>query len=258
MDYRKKKNPSQLKLINHKNTSDNKKPNWVNICTLFAMISGGILGYFYIHKPQIEIKNKLSISNQTLAKANEEFTNLRSQLLKLELEIKKVRDRLDISERKIIISANAMEILSDIQPNFSVTSKKSEYQEDKLRLVFMIKNLGKHPCVVYKPKILAATQWILGRKEIQGKLKAGEDYLVKDTYPIGYFPPGVEDDYTVTISIKKKPLNKTIFFFITFTVRTHPDIINVTEKFLNDLLTKDEILKLASKNFNNQYILNSQ
>jgi len=139
----------------------------LQVVTIVIALVGGIGGYFLVER-----------SNVRESEANTKLTQVTTHLQNMESEVKGLRDRLDISQRRTQLSADVMQVLSGLVPKISVRPTNSTWNADTrtLTMELTIENSGQWTFDVGRP-LLQFSKTPIGKGHPE-ELFSQEEYSV--------------------------------------------------------------------------------
>jgi len=218
-------------------------PVIISLLTLVSFIGGGLLGYIYRDRFYIEE-----------SKSSTKLLVIERKLGELDLEVKAVKEALDIASKKVQISEGIAQVITDLQPKLDVELNPNvSYHDGKIRLTFDITNLSKHLISVGEPEIILSTEFIWGKDATAGKLSPHVDYSLAIGSGGFYAAPGQTVGRIVEIKFLKAPFEELlpmqmpnpIYFYGSIDAETDPKIVEAFSGPLRDFLGTDKLYDLA-------------
>ena len=202
-------------------------------------------------------------SNFKDQKSKLEVDNLRLtlQLKNIESQMADVKQKLDISSRKVGLSSEMIRIIDDIQPklNLRYDGNKALYRkaENKVILVYSLSNLGKYSFKVANPTYSLK----IGEKSIDYQLAGIYPDLIPTDCSVdiqGYYGnlfPGDTREVVITLNFKKWPITGLIRLFkISYSAENLDAIVETIRPQLKDVITEkrfNESLKFTTEHSTN-------
>lgn len=108
-------------------------PNWVEIITLIIVVLGGILGYYLIHKPQLDIQSKLAVLQELKDQLDVDSKKYRNEIDRVEAQSKHLKDQLDIESKKYTNEIDRVEAQNKyLNQQLDIESKKYRNEIDRV------------------------------------------------------------------------------------------------------------------------------
>lgn len=255
---------------------ENKTGNVISIVSLIVMIIGGLLGYLLkgqFEANELQSSTKLKQSELDLVNINKAIQGLelsikehrdkidvegketRYQIDKLDLEIRSIKNTLDITSRKLGISSDLMSLMNDLVPKADLKYDKSESEQLKnqakptTRIVHNLLNVGKYPFLVTGYKVFISKNPIHDDTDIRDLFIEGTDYTRNESYKYtGLLSPGMSKPYTIEVSFNQTVFNKYrkahVTYFVYFKTQQTP--VDMMKRYAKDLLNDKEISSLLT------------
>lgn len=203
----------------------------VSFITAVSVIAAGWFGYQYRDKWFV----------------NESKVN--ASIAQMELEMKALRDQLEVASSKASISIDISTLVTEIQPNLTFVQTDYSYKNNVLSLSYEIKNHGRRNVIIDKPIVyLSQTHQYPSRNS--EKTLPNELYQV-DAVRLGVLSPS-NDSTTlmVDIKLKEQPKKDKLYSSVVFHTKTQPIITKIAKEFIGEILTQEELEILASRIYN--------
>lgn len=151
-----------------------------------------------------------------------------------------------ITETKVKVSSDIMQIISNIQPNISLKFGKHVYKDKSLKIPYYISNNGPYAIYVKKPEIHLSRKPFSVETETSEKLSPIKHEIISPV--IGFLPPHQEGRHSFKIIFDNDPEKGELFICITVYVETNEKILKLAKNGLKDLLSlSDEEISYISK-----------
>jgi len=252
----------------------NKHGYLISIASLVVLVIGGALGYFLkgqYEANELRSSTKLKDSELQLLSVNKSIQNLelsvkehrdridiqgkqiQNEINKLDLEIRSIKNTLEITSRKLGISSDVLLLLNDIVPKADLKYDISESGQLKNqpanKIVHYISNAGKYPFYVTGYKIFVTKNPINDETDAKDKLIEGSDYTIKeDRFFEGFLSPGISKPYSLTIFFPEGASKKYRQIYVTYFVyyKTQQSLVENMKRYSRDLFNEKEIASMAS------------
>ena len=110
----------------------------ISCLTLVSVIAGGLLGYYHIHRFYVRE-----------SKSSKKLLDIERKLGEMDLRVKGVRDALDIASKKVQVSIDIAQVITDLRPKLNIEFDPNVFYSDgRIRSTFHITNLGKYEASV--------------------------------------------------------------------------------------------------------------
>lgn len=205
----------------------------LQVFTLVIVVAGGICGYVFVGRYNVRESN-----------ANTELLNVTTQLQKMESELKGLKDRVDISQRRTQLSADVMQVLSDLVPKISVKPTNSTWNADTrtLTMELTIENSGQWTFDVGRPLLQFSRKPIgKGRPE---ELFPQEDYSVDANDKNTLWPGTTTPD--VIVVVFNKPVEAPVYARVAYPASLRAIERETVRNILGDVVPVSNIEGMCS------------
>ncbi len=201
----------------------------VSILGICIAIGGGILSYIFVGRYEAKVNY-----------ANTVFTETKNKLAEIELSVKYLKEELNITEKRLKVSSEIMEIFTNIIPSAVIDEVEATLVGDEINYYAKLTNTGKLPFSLYAidtkgPPNTPYTEDFfpsLPSKHIDKTILPGQSY---------------ESHITFTFKDAKPKLNDE--FDVNYRVQTMDSIKQAFLSILKDVLSEEEINRISKGSY---------
>lgn len=225
---------------------------------LSMQLSTSLLEESESNKDLIDINRKLGALELLLMDQKDtleiEGKELQNQLYRLEVDLKKIGNRLSLHEKKLNISAETIEVAQNLSPScvFNYDFKESGPFGNSNKIVHNLTNTGKYTIKLIRYEYFVSTEPVIKKKmsdSVKTTIVEGVDYIINDeVYFSGFLPPGSSKPFQLSITFSESVKSKFNKLYVTYFIyiQTHPLIVKKVQNSVKDLFTDEEIESISA------------